>query len=153
MPQIVVGIGIQPDGTPVNLYTGVDPGAAQIAVDASGQAGDVNLGYIFENPPAVTTLRYAAAPVTAPAPAITALTPNTAPANADVTVAVTGTDFDPATVKVLVGTTELTPEPTPTATDLSVLVPAAEIAAAGTVQISVKNGDGQQSAGLDFTVT
>jgi len=153
MPQIVLGIGLEPDGTPINLYTGLDSVAAQTAVDASGQAGNINLGYIFENPPATTTLRYAAAPVTAPAPAITALTPNTAPANADITVAVTGTDFDPATVKVLVGTTELTPVPTPTATDLSVLVPAADIATAGTVQISVKNGDGQQSGTLDFTVT
>ena len=37
--------------------------------------------------------------------------------------------------------------------DLSVLIPAAEIAAAGTVQIKVKNGDGQESGTLDFTVT
>jgi len=88
----------------------------------------------------------------AAAPSITSLTPNTAPANADATVAIAGTGFDAGAV-VLVGASQLTPEIGGTATDLSVVIPAAELATAGTVTVSVRNGDGQTSVTLDFTVT
>lgn len=90
---------------------------------------------------------------TPPAPTISALNPNTGPANTDATVEITGTGFDPATVQVQVGASLLTPNPNPTATDLVVLIPAADLATAGPVAISVKNGDGQVSGTLDFTVT
>jgi len=87
-----------------------------------------------------------------PAPTLNALNPNSAPANADVTVNMTGTGFD-AGVKAVVATTTLSPMGTPTPSAFSVLIPAANIATAGTVQVSVKNGDGQLSNALNFTVT
>jgi hypothetical protein len=86
------------------------------------------------------------------APTLSALNPNTAPANVDVTVNMTGTGFD-AGVKAVIGTTALSPMGTPTPSAFSVLIPAANIATAGTVQVSVKNGDGQLSNALNFTVT
>ena len=58
MPQLVFGIGMQPDGTPVNLYTGQNEAAALAAIDAAGKSGQVNLGFLIENPPPTTTLRY-----------------------------------------------------------------------------------------------
>jgi hypothetical protein len=88
----------------------------------------------------------------AAAPTVTALNPNTAPANADVTVAITGTGFD-ASAKVMVGPTEVSPTGTPTPTDLSVLIPAADISIPGAVDISVKNGDGQTSNVISLTLT
>jgi hypothetical protein len=88
----------------------------------------------------------------APAPTISALNPNTGPANTDVTVEITGTGFDSG-ASVMVGATKLSPVATPTPTDLSVLIPAADIAAAGPVQISVKNSDGQTSGSATFTAT
>ena len=86
------------------------------------------------------------------APTLSALNPNTARANVDVTVNITGTGFD-AGVKAVIGTTALSPMGTPTPTAFSLLIPAANIATAGTVQLSVKNGDGQLSNALNFTVT
>jgi len=154
MPQVILGIGIQPDGTPVNLYIGDDAVAAETAVDTAGLAGSINLGYIYENPPVTTTFRYSGAgSSSAPAPTITALNPNTTAANSTVNLDITGTNFDPATVVVLFGTSQLTPTGTPTDTDLNVLIPSAEVASAGVIQVKVQNGDGQQSNSLDFTVT
>ena len=86
------------------------------------------------------------------APTISALNPNTARANANVTVNITGTGFD-AGVKAVISTTALSPMGTPTQTAFSVIIPAANIATAGTMQLSVKNGDGQLSNALNFTVT
>jgi hypothetical protein len=86
------------------------------------------------------------------APTVIALNPNTGLANADVTVNITGTGFD-AGAKAVIGTTALSPIGSPTQTAFSVVIPAAAIAAAGTVQVSVKNGDGQLSNALNFTVT
>jgi hypothetical protein len=80
------------------------------------------------------------------------LNPSSTPANADVTVSITGTGFDSG-AKVMVGPTEIAPTGTPTATDLSVLIPAADISIAGAVQISVKNGDGQTSNAMNLTLT
>jgi hypothetical protein len=86
------------------------------------------------------------------APTLTALNPTGAPANADVTVNVTGSGFDLGATAI-VGATRLDPTGTPTQTTFSVVIPAADIAAAGAVQVSVKNGDGQLSNALNFTVT
>jgi IPT/TIG domain len=88
----------------------------------------------------------------AAAPTVTALNPSSTPANADVTVNITGTGFD-AGAKVMVGPTEASPTGTPTATDLSVLIPAAGISMPGAVEISVKNGDGQTSNAMSLTLT
>jgi hypothetical protein len=83
---------------------------------------------------------------------VTALNPNTGPANADVTVNITGAGFDPgATVNI--GTAYGLIPSSATATNLSVLIAAVNIAFPGTLPVSVKNGDGQYSAPLDFTVT
>jgi hypothetical protein len=87
-----------------------------------------------------------------PAPTLTALNPSTAPANADVTVDITGTGFD-AGATVNIGTAYGLVPTSATATNLSVLIKAVNIAFPGTLPVSVKNGDGQYSAPLDFTVT
>jgi hypothetical protein len=88
----------------------------------------------------------------AAAPSITTLSPSTAPANADVTVDITGTGFDGgATVNI--GTAYGLVPTSATATNLSVLIKAVNIAFPGTLPVSVKNGDSQYSAPLDFTVT
>jgi hypothetical protein len=86
------------------------------------------------------------------APTLVALNPNTAPANADVTVNITGTGFD-AGAKVVIGTTQLSPMGTVTQTAFSVLIPAAQIATTGIHAVSVKNGDGQLSNAINFSVT
>ena len=86
------------------------------------------------------------------APTLTALNPNSTPANADVTVAITGTGFD-AWAKVMVGPTEVSLSGSQTPMDLSVLIPAADISIPGAVQISVKNGDGQTSNTMSLTLT
>jgi hypothetical protein len=87
-----------------------------------------------------------------PAPTLTALNPSTGPANADVTVDITGTGFD-AGATVNIGTAYGLVPTSATATNLSVLIKAVNIAFPGTLPVSVKNGDGQYSAPLDFTVT
>lgn len=153
MAEIIIALGADAAGNLTNLYTGPDSAAGHKAL-GDAIAGGTLIGYVFENPIASTTLRAPVAEVaSAPAPTITTLNPNTGPANADINLAINGTGFDPATVKVLVGATELAPYPTPTETDLGFALPAAEIATPGTVQIAVKNGDGQQSGSLDFTAT
>jgi hypothetical protein len=88
----------------------------------------------------------------AAAPTVTALNPSSTPANADVTLAITGTGFDSG-AHVMVGPTEVSPTGTPTPTDLSVLVPAATISIAGAVDITVKNGDGQLSNVTSLTLS
>jgi hypothetical protein len=86
-----------------------------------------------------------------PPPAITALNPATAPAGADVTVQITGTDFRAPTVNIGVAY-GLTPTSV-TATDLSVVVEAINIAKPGTLPMSVTNRDGQVSNEMDFVIT
>jgi hypothetical protein len=86
------------------------------------------------------------------APTLVALNPNTAPANIDVTVNITGTGFD-AGAKAVIGTTALSPMGSPTQTAFSVVIPAAQIATAGAHAVSVKNGDGQLSNAINFSVT
>jgi hypothetical protein len=56
--ELVLGIGIQPNGTPVSLYCGQSEAHALISIESAGQAGSINIGYIIENPHPVTTLRY-----------------------------------------------------------------------------------------------
>jgi IPT/TIG domain len=86
------------------------------------------------------------------APTLVSLNPNTAPANSDVTVNITGTGFDPG-AKAVIGTTQLSPMGAVTQTAFSVLIPAAQIATTGTHTVSVKNGDGQLSNAINFSVT
>jgi uncharacterized membrane protein len=86
------------------------------------------------------------------APTLVALNPAAAPANLDVTVNITGTGFD-AGAKGVIGTTALSPMGTVTQTAFSVVIPAAQIATAGAHAVSVKNGDGQLSNAINFSVT
>jgi hypothetical protein len=88
----------------------------------------------------------------AAAPTITSLTPDTGLANADITVAISGTGFDAGATVDVAGTT-LSPELGATATALSVLIPSAVISSAGSVQVAVQNPDAQWSNALPFTVT
>jgi hypothetical protein len=86
-----------------------------------------------------------------PTPVITALAPDNGPANTDITIGITGTDFDSlATVNVGIAFGLLPASVTPT--ELSVLVEAVNVAQPGTLGVSVKNPDGQVSNVLDFTV-
>jgi hypothetical protein len=92
-------------------------------------------------------------PPAAEPPAITALNPATGPAGADITVSIAGTGFDAApTVNIGVAHSLVPASITPT--DLSVLFSGtAHIQFPGALPVSVKNGDGQVSNALDFTVT
>jgi len=151
MQQIVVAVGVNSQGNLSNLYTGFDPLAALSAIQSAGAGGTINIGYVYQDPVPAYTMRYIQA--AAPTPTIASLTPNTAVANANVTVTIAGTNFDPASVRVLVGAVQLTPQATPTATSLTVVITAAAIPSAGTYQVRVKNGDNQQSGTLNFTAT
>jgi hypothetical protein len=87
-----------------------------------------------------------------PAPVLDALAPDTGPANTDITLALTGSGFeDGATVNIGVAHS-LVPSSL-TATDLSVVVEAVNIAEPGTLPVSVQNWDGQVSSAIDFVVT
>jgi len=87
-----------------------------------------------------------------PVAVLTALAPNTGPANTDITVQITGTGFDPlASVNIGIAYGLIPSSVSPT--ELSVVVGAVNVAQAGTLGVSVKNPDGQVSNVLDFTVT
>jgi len=85
------------------------------------------------------------------APTLATLSPAEGVANTDATVAISGTGFDAGATVDVAGTT-LTPEAGGTATGLSVIIPAASLAAAGSVDVAVKNSDGQWSNALAFTI-
>jgi hypothetical protein len=87
-----------------------------------------------------------------PTPVLTALSPDTGPANTDITVGLTGTDFD-SLCSVNIGTAFGLLPSSVTPTELSVLVEAVNIALPGTLGVSVKNPDGQLSNAVDFTAT
>jgi hypothetical protein len=75
-------------------------------------------------------------PQTTP-PTLTKVTPNHVKANTSPTVTLTGTGFDPATAKVLIVATQITPT-SPTTTSLTAVIPAASIPTSGSlVQLSV----------------
>jgi IPT/TIG domain len=83
---------------------------------------------------------------------ITSLTPNTAPHNADVQVTIAGTGFQAGdTVNIGVAHSLVPDSLTPTS--IVVTVRAINIAAAGTLAMSVTNSAGQTSNSLNFTVT
>jgi hypothetical protein len=102
----------------------------------------------------VVANHYASIPVPlAEPPAITALSPDTGLAAADITVDITGTGFA-AGATVNIGVAHSLVPASITATDLSVLFSgAAHIAYPGVLPVSVKNPDGQVSNALDFMVT
>src|SRR5215510_14628149 len=88
-----------------------------------------------------------------PPTTLSAISPKHVKANTTPTVTLTGTGFDPATVKVQIIATQLTPNPTPTATSLSVVISAALIATSGSlVQVSVVNGTGAISNALNLYI-
>jgi hypothetical protein len=145
--QMILAVGKDINDQLTSLYVGYDFQAAQAAVTAANPA----IGYIFRDPVAAT-VAIRATPPAAPPPAITTLTPATGPANTDITVDITGTGFDSgATVNI--GTAHSIAPSNITPTDITVLIKAVNIAAAGTLAVSVTNGDGQVSNALDFTAT
>lgn len=87
-----------------------------------------------------------------PPPTITALTPSTAPANADVEVEITGSDFSGG-VTVEIGTAYGLVPTTIMPTTISVVFEAINIEQPGTLPVKVKNGDDQYSNAVDFVVT
>jgi hypothetical protein len=115
-----------------------------------GQSGfeDINnhddMYYVEHHWPGVTAI--------VPPPTITALSPNSAPANADVTVTITGTGFRPgATVTVGIALGHVPTGITPT--ELSLVIPAKNIEFPGVLPVKVVNSDGQESNILDFTAS
>lgn len=89
-------------------------------------------------------------PPPGPPPEITALNPNTAPSNANITVNISGTGFSAnATVNIGIAHSLVPTNITPTG--LSVVVEAVNIAAPGVLPVSVTNADGQTSNAIDFT--
>jgi IPT/TIG domain len=87
-----------------------------------------------------------------PAPVLSALNPNTAPAGADLTLELTGTGFDPGATVNVGAAYGLVPSSV-SATTLSVVVKALNIVLAGTLGVSVLNSDRQQSNELPLTLT
>jgi hypothetical protein len=88
----------------------------------------------------------------AAAPVITSLTPDTATAGAaDTPLAIAGTGFVEGST-VATGAGDLATTFT-SATELGATIPAAELAAAGTLNLTVRNPDTQTSAAAPFTVT
>ena len=85
-------------------------------------------------------------------PALTSLTPNTGPANTDVTIDVVGTNFDPGAI-LMFGTAWVNPSSAPTSTDMSVDIGAAAFPQPGTIMCMVRNSDGTDSNQLPFTAT
>jgi hypothetical protein len=90
--------------------------------------------------------------LTLPVPTISALSPNTGPANADITVDITGTGFD-SSATVNIGTAHMLVPISVTPTDLHVLIKAINITQAGVLPVSVQNAGPQVSNQLNFTVT
>jgi hypothetical protein len=87
-----------------------------------------------------------------PTPVLSAIAPDTGPANTDIALTLSGTDFDPlATVNIGIAFGLVPSSVTPT--EISVLVQAGNIAEPGTLGVSVTNPDGQVSAVVDFTVS
>jgi hypothetical protein len=86
-----------------------------------------------------------------PTPVLDAIAPSSGPANTDIALTLTGTDFDPlASVNIGIAFGLVPTSVSPT--QISVLVQATNIAEPGTLGVSVKNPDGQVSAVIDFTV-
>jgi hypothetical protein len=87
-----------------------------------------------------------------PVPTLVSLTPDTGPANTDITIAINGTNFDPNAI-VLFGTAYVTPSSPPTATDMSVDIGAVALAQPGTIMVTVRDSNGLDSNALPFTAT
>ena len=64
-PQIVLAIGLDSQDNVISLYAGSDEAAALAAIDAAGKAGTINLGFVYDYPPASGVLRYPPASATA----------------------------------------------------------------------------------------
>jgi hypothetical protein len=83
---------------------------------------------------------------------LSSITPDTGPANTDVTIDVAGTDFDPGAMTVF-GNAFIYPAVPATPTDMSVDVGALNLQFPGTLQVKVRNSDGTDSNALPFTAT
>jgi hypothetical protein len=136
------------NGTTVPLSYPWEEDAFKAEVVAAGFPGSPQTDSAF----VAALFKFKSGGAAAAAPSVTALNPNSTPANADVTLSITGTGFDSG-AQVMVGPTAISPTGAPTPTNLSVLIPAADISIAGAVQISVKNGDGQTSNTMSLTLT
>lgn len=74
-------------------------------------------------------------------------------ANTSPPVTLTGTAFDPTTVKMQIVGTQITPQPTPTSTSLTAVIPASSIPTPGSVvQLSVINGSGAISNAINLYI-
>jgi hypothetical protein len=91
-------------------------------------------------------------------PVLNSLTPTSSVHGAAATITLTGSNFDSGAIGYVTladgsTTRNYSPTGTPTATGFAITVPAADIAAAGTIKVVVQNGDQQQSGPLSYTVT
>jgi hypothetical protein len=86
------------------------------------------------------------------APTISALSPDTGPANTDIAVlTITGTGFNSGSI-VQFGTARVNPDVI-SPTSLECHIGAVNVEFPGTIEVSVVNSDGQTSGQLPFTVT
>jgi hypothetical protein len=85
-------------------------------------------------------------------PTLTSITPNTGPANTDVTIAIVGTDFDSGAILIF-GTAYASPSAPATPTGMSVDMGAAALPQPGTIMVNVRNSNGLDSNALPFTAT
>lgn len=87
-------------------------------------------------------------------PTLTSIAPNTiAHGAANTVITATGSNFVKGCALFIGGTTKLNPTTFQGATSLQATIPAANLAAAGTLQVSVVNPDARASANVAFTVT
>ena len=113
-------------------------------------AGTLQLTVATPNQP--TTAAVAFTVTAAAAPTLAALSPSSAVAGSgDATVTLTGTGFGPASVATVNGSAVATTYASPT--QLTAVFPAALLATAGTLQVTVATPNQPTTAALPFTVT
>jgi len=126
----------------VNLETGelANPGTLYVAVRNPEPGGGTSLAKPFT----ITG--------SAPAPVLTGISPNSAPAgSSDLTLTVTGSNFASNSIVRWNGQDLATTYVS--ATQLTAVVPAAKLAAAGTAQVTVFTPGGGASSPQEFTIT
>jgi hypothetical protein len=120
--------------------SGLVDGSEQSVIEMAFTCRPVEPGSIVLNVPEIV------------APTITALSPNTGPANTDIPVlTITGTGFNSGSI-VQFGTARVNPDVI-SPTTLECHIGAVNVEFLGTIEVSVVNSDGQTSGQLPFTVT
>src|SRR4030095_8204309 len=145
------GIRVWVDGTQI-IDAWIDQSATTYQANRTLTAGEheVKVEYYERGFDAVAQVSWQA--TTAPAPALTSLSPSSATAGGPAfTLTVNGSNFVSGAVVRWNGSARTTTFGS--ATQLTAAIPASDIAAAGTAQVTVANPDGAVSNASPFTVT